>query len=235
MHMKQIRLAATALLAVIAVISFLATLTGSAAGADLGRGPYGRAPAYAPAPLYNWSGFYLGLNAGGAWGTSSWDSAAAPTGDFDVSGGMIGATLGYNWQFGQWVVGVESDIDWTNIRGSTTVNCPLGCTTSNNWFGTIRGRVGYSWDRFLPYFTAGGAFGDIEASTPHGPGSSSTEVGWVIGAGVEFALTREWTAKIEYLYADLGSFDCGTRCGSAPPDNINFNTSILRGGVNFRF
>jgi outer membrane immunogenic protein len=231
MHMKRIRLATAALLAVIAV----SAPTGGAAAADLTRGPYGRAPAYMPVQPYDWRGFYLGLNAGGGWGTSDWNSTTAPTGDFDISGGMIGATLGYNWQFGPWVLGVESDIDWTNIRGSTTVRCALGCTTSNNWLATVRGRIGYSWDRFLPYFTAGGAFGDIEASTPHGPGSSSTEAGWAIGAGVEFKLSPDWSAKVEYLYADLGHFDCGTRCGSTAPDNVSLSTNILRGGVNFRF
>jgi len=223
--MKRILLASAAVLA----------MAGSAGAADLGA-PYYRGPAYAPPQIYNsWAGFYLGLNAGGAWGTSSWDSASAPTGDFDVSGGMVGATLGYNWQFQQWVLGVETDLDWTNIRGSTTRNCAFGCNTNNNWLGTLRGRVGYSWDRFLPYFTAGLAYGDIEASRPGVASASSTEADWAIGAGVEFAIAKEWTAKVEYIYADLGHFDCGSACGATPPDNVSFRANIFRGGVNFRF
>ena len=76
---------------------------------------------------------------------------------------MVGGTLGYNMQFGSAVFGVEADIDWSGVKGSTTTNCPLGCETKNTWFGTARGRIGYAFDRFLPYFTGGAAFGDIQA------------------------------------------------------------------------
>ena len=223
--MKRILFASAAVLAILA---------SGANAADLGRRPYGQPAVYAPLPP-PWAGFYLGLNGGGAWGTSSWDSASAPTGNFNVSGGMIGLTAGYNWQFNEWVLGLEGDIDWTNISGNTNVNCALGCETSNNWLGTVRGRVGYSWGAFLPYFTGGVAFGDIDAKTPNRAGGSSTEAGWVVGAGVEYALARNWSAKVEYLYADLGHFDCGTGCGATAPDNVKFNANILRGGVNFRF
>src|SRR5437870_4720407 len=109
----------------------VAALTGAAGAADLpGRypPPVMKAPVYSP--MYNWTGFYLGLNGGGAWGHTSWDHA----GGFDVSGGLVGGTAGYNWQTGQFVFGLEGDIDWTHINGTlTNVVCPFGCTTSDSW------------------------------------------------------------------------------------------------------
>jgi outer membrane immunogenic protein len=210
----------------------LTAMLGPAAAADLQRryDPIPKAPAYY-APLYNWSGFYLGVNGGGGWGRSNWGN----TGNFDVSGGLIGGTAGYNWQTGQFVFGVEGDVDWSNIRGRTIVGCALGCQTDNSWLATVRGRVGYSFDRFLPYITGGVAFGDVRARTPFFTGVSNTETGWTVGAGVEFAIYMNWTAKAEYLYVDLGQFNCGLACGAVITNNVNFRSNIARAGVNYRF
>lgn len=209
----------------------LLSIAGAASAADIPRRP--APPAQAPyyAPPYNWTGFYLGLNGGGAWGTSRWDSA----GGFDVSGGLVGGTLGYNWQAGQIVFGLEGDLDWTNIKGNTTAGCTFGCQTENTWLATIRGRIGYAFDRFMPYVTGGVAFGDIRASTPGFAGASSDKTGWTVGAGLEFAIAGNWTAKAEYLYVDLGSFNCGLSCGAFAPDNVSFKTNIVRAGLNYRF
>jgi outer membrane immunogenic protein len=203
-----------------------------ASAADIPRRP-APAPAQAPyfAPPYNWTGFYVGINGGGAWGTSRWDS----TGSFDVSGGLVGGTLGYNWQAGAIVFGIEGDINWTDIDGRTNTACPLGCRTENGWLGTVRGRIGYAFDRFMPYVTGGLAFGDVDARTPGSPGASSDRTGWTVGAGLEFALAGNWTAKAEYLYVDLGSFNCGLNCGAFTPDNVSFKTNVLRVGLNYRF
>src|SRR5262249_58963505 len=100
--------------------------------------PLTKAPVYQP--FYNWTGFYLGINGGGAWGTSKWDS----TGEFDISGGVFGGTAGYNWQTGPWVFGLEGDVDGTRIKGHTAVACPLGCETRNSWLPTARGPIGYA-------------------------------------------------------------------------------------------
>ena len=217
---------------IFATIGLLAMAV-SAGAADLPRRydpvPQQRAPAFTP--LYNWTGFYVGINGGGGWGTSSWDS----TGDFDVSGGMVGGTVGYNWQTAQWVFGVEVDVDWTNIKGSTTTLCAAGCQTKNSWLATVRGRVGYSIDRFLPYVTGGLAVGDVRASTPGFPGDEATRAGWTAGGGFEFVIAGNWTAKAEYLYVDLGKFNCGLNCGAAATDNVSFTAHVVRGGVNFRF
>ena len=210
----------------------LVALTASAAAADMARPvpqPYYKAPMVAPA--YSWTGFYIGVNGGGGFGRSSWDS----TGSFNTSGGLVGGTLGYNYQFGQAVVGLEGDIDWADLNGTTNNFCPAGCKTSDDWLGTVRGRLGYAADRFMPFVTGGVAFGDIKASTPGFGGATNTQAGWTIGAGLEFAVAQNWTVKAEYLYVDLGKFNCGVSCGASVTDNVSFTTNLVRAGVNYRF
>ena len=211
----------------------LAALTGTAAAADLpprpAPAPYYKAPV--ALPVYNWTGFYIGINGGGGFGHSQWDS----TGSFNTSGGLVGGTVGYNYQFGQGVVGLEGDIDWADINGTTNAACPLGCKTSDHWLSTVRGRLGYAADRFMPFVTGGAAFGDIRASTPGFAGANQTNAGWTVGAGLEFAIAGNWTAKAEYLYVDLGKFNCGISCGAAVTDNVSFTANIVRAGVNYRF
>jgi outer membrane immunogenic protein len=211
----------------------LAAMTTIAAAADLARrGPYYPAPAPAYAPVYNWTGFYIGVNGGGGFGSSTWDS----TGRRNVSGGLVGGTVGYNYQFGQVVAGIEGDVDWSGINGTTTNACPLGCKTSNTWLATVRGRLGYAADRFMPYITGGGAFGNIQASTPGLAQTSSDNAGWTLGAGLEAVLVPNWTAKVEYLYVDLGNFNCGLNCGAGlVTDNVSFHANLLRAGVNYKF
>ena len=209
----------------------LLALAGAATAADLPPAPrnYYKAPAYVAA--YNWSGFYLGVNGGGGLGRSNWDSAGA----FDIDGGVVGGTIGYNYQIGSAVIGGEGDIDWSGINGSTTtIGCPAGCTTKDSWLSTVRARFGYAADRFMPYVTGGAAFGNINASTPGLAGGSATNVGWTAGAGLEFAIAGHWTAKAEYLFVDLGKFNCGVGCGAAS-DNVSFNSNLIRGGINYRF
>ena len=215
---------------VVACVGLLALAGGSVAEAQ-------PAPYYQPGPVYNpiytWTGFYIGINGGGGWGRSQWDGLDT----FDVSGGLIGGTVGYNWQFGQALIGAEGDIDWSSIKGTTTVLCPGGCETRNKWLATVRGRLGYTFDRFLPYFTGGLALGDINATLPVPvlPGGSVSSAGWTVGAGLEVGLVSNVSLKAEYLYVDLGTFNCGLNCGLAPGGNVSFTTSIFRGGANLRF
>ena len=210
----------------------VAALTGTAAAADLSRpapAPYYKAPVVAP--VFSWTGFYIGLNGGGGFGRSAWDS----TGSFNTSGGLVGGTIGYNYQIGQAVVGLEGDVDWANINGTTNNLCGLGCKTKDSWLSTVRGRLGYAADRFMPYITGGAAFGDIKASTPGFAGASTTNAGWTLGAGLEFAVAQNWSLKAEYLYVDLGKFNCGITCGAAVTDNVSFRTNLIRAGVNYHF
>ncbi|HLH96853.1 MAG TPA: outer membrane protein [Xanthobacteraceae bacterium] len=209
-----------------------AAVASSAQAADLSPGygsPYYKAPTYSPG--FGWGGFYLGLNGGGGWGRSTWDRA----GEFDLSGGVFGGTAGFGWQFGQVLLGIEGDVDWSGMSGSTAVACPAGCSTQNNWLGTVRGRVGYAFDRILPYITGGIAAGDISASTPGFAGASQTNLGWALGAGVEVAVYQSWSIKAEYLHVDLGSFNCALACGLNSADNVSFDANLLRGGVNYHF
>jgi outer membrane immunogenic protein len=213
---------------VLACLGMMA-LVASAGAADM---PRRYEPQRAFIPVYNWTGFYIGINGGGGWGDTKWSSV----GTFDVSGAMIGGTAGYNWQMGQFVLGLEGDADWTNINGSSNAVCAQGCKTSNSWLATVRGRIGYAYDRFLPYITGGLAFGDIKASRPGFAGSNDTNAGWTVGGGFEFVIAGNWSAKAEYLYVDLGKFNCGFACGNGiNPDNVSFSSHVVRGGVNFRF
>ncbi|HZP76331.1 MAG TPA: outer membrane protein [Pseudolabrys sp.] len=199
-----------------------------AQAADLYKPTY-KAPAYTAPAAHSWTGFYIGLNGGYGWGSSSWDSA----GGISPKGGLAGATIGYNLQTGSWVWGLEGDIDWSGIKGN--VACGAGtCETSNTWLGTARGRIGYAWDNFMPYVTGGAAFGGLKATNSLTGSASTTRIGWTLGAGLEYALWQNWSVKAEYLYADLGKFDCGISCGAAP-DNVSFKTNIVRAGINYRF
>jgi outer membrane immunogenic protein len=102
----------------------------------------------------------------------------------------------------------------------------------------VRGRVGYAFDRILLYGTAGAAIGNIQAGlNPPSTFDNSVDVGWTAGAGLEFALAENWTAKVEYLFVDLPNGSCTTddNCGGAAGSIVSFNENIIRAGVNFKF
>jgi outer membrane immunogenic protein len=209
--------------------------TASAMAADLARRsemPI-KAPAYLPA--FSWTGFYIGANGGGAFGNSTYNFAGLANNGFDTSGGLAGGTVGFNYQIGQIVWGLEGDGDWSSISGSSL--CLGGlftCQTKNDWLATARGRVGYAVDRVLPYVTGGAAFGDIKVGVPT-PSIDATNTGWTAGGGIEYALLPNWTTKIEYLYVDLGSAGCGLACGGGVPTKVDFTTNIVRAGLNYKF
>lgn len=212
----------------VGVVALLGAVS-QVSAADLGRRPMA-APAPMYAPVFSWAGLYLGVNGGYGWGNSSWTGLSN---NFDTSGGLFGGTIGYNWQFGQTVVGLEGDLQWSDIKGSgASVLGPV--TTTNNWFGTVRGRLGYAWDQFMPYVTGGLAYGNIEATPSFGfITTDKTNAGWTLGAGVEFAFAPQWSAKVEYLYVDLG--DVSYSPLPAFPTTVDFTANIVRGGINYRF
>jgi outer membrane immunogenic protein len=197
---------------------------------------------YRPAVVayYNWTGFYLGANGGYGFGTTQWTDPSTPgpagtTGSFKTKGSVFGVTAGYNYQLGSVVLGVEGDYDWSSIKGTTTsATCP-GCETSNSWLATFRGRVGYAFDRWLPYLTGGLAYGDIKA-TNLGVSETTTKMGYTVGAGLEYAFLSNWSAKIEYLYVHLNDGSCNVPCGSpVTPIDVKFNTNLIRAGLNYKF
>lgn len=240
---------------------------GPAVAADLPPAAAPRAPAAyipGPPPTYNWGGIYLGVNGGYGFGSSKWDdpnNAFTSTGSFKTNGWMVGGTIGANFQASAFVFGVEADLDWSNIKGSTTTTSPGfcnlitttntrgdTCNTKNSYFGTARGRIGVAADRVLIFATGGAAFSDIKAGLSGGNlGSTSydttNKVGWTAGGGIEVAFADNWTGKVEYLYADLGSGTCtsGANCGITIPasssanDTVKFTTSVVRLGFNYKF
>jgi outer membrane immunogenic protein len=197
----------------------------------------------------NWTGIYLGLNAGFSFGGSEWTDSvtSTSTGNFGTSGFVFGGTVGANYQIGSLVFGVEADGDWADTSGFATVTatslCTGGCLTQNTWLSTVRGRAGYAFDRFLVYGTGGAAFGNVRANFSNDPVSSATEAGWAAGAGVEVALARNWTAKAEYLFVKLADGSCTTDCAIAdasgtpviPNVAVKFSESLVRGGINYKF
>jgi outer membrane immunogenic protein len=214
------------LLAGVAVIA-LGIISASAADIQRRQMPV-KAPAYVPPPAYNWTGFYLGINGGGGWGRSDF-SVPFASGSFDTSGGLVGGTIGYNWQVGQVVFGLEGDIDWSNIRGSAVCGGVTVCEIRTDWLATARGRLGYAFDRFMPYVTGGLAVGDIKTSFAGFGDTHDTKAGWTVGGGIEAAISGPLTAKIEYLYVDLG------RSNSVFGSDAKFNANIVRAGLNYRF
>ncbi|VFU10744.1 outer membrane protein [Methylocella tundrae] len=194
-------------------------LAGSAFAADLpSRAP---PPVYVPpVPIFTWTGIYVGAQIGYAWGTSN-INVTDSFGDFasfqgSNSGVIGGGHIGYNLQFNQFVVGLEGDVEGTSLSKTRSGSpffeglgsVPVAVSTKADIMGSIRGRVGYAWDRVLLYATGGVAFAGVEG-TIYGPfggqvSSSSTRVGWTLGGGLEYAVTNNWSIRAEYRYAQFG-------------------------------
>ena len=169
--------------------------------------------------LYNWQGPYVGANAGYQWGTVS-NNPTRPAG---IIGGVQG---GYNWQSGQFVIGAETDLQ---ISNADDVFSPW--KFSNPWSGTLRGRAGVAFNTIMLYGTIGLAYGSLQAqSTTTGVSETRTSFGWALGTGAEIGLTRNWSARAEYLYLDLSS-----RNYSLTGTTHSLATSLLRLGLNYRF
>jgi len=198
-------------------ISTAAVITaGAAAAADFPRGP---TTYYPSAPIgYYWNGLYAGLNGGYQWGKVN-NSGLSPSG---VAGG---GQLGYNWQVSpQFVLGGETD-----IQASAANDTFAAYKFSNPWFGTLRGRAGYAINNMLLYATAGLAYGQLTADFG-GLSESKTLVGWTGGLGMEVKFTPSWSAKVEYLYMDLGN-----RVYTITGVDNGLQASYLRFGVNYHF
>jgi outer membrane immunogenic protein len=198
--------------------------------------------AYIPAPphLY-WTGFYIGLNAGGGFGSSVWSTPFGSVARYQVDGLMAGGQIGGNYQIGEFVLGAEGDVDWQNLRNARYSGlCAFavvgGCSTASSWLATIRGRVGYAPEHILYYVTGGGAFTNVRPFTGALPYGGGTEAGWTVGAGIEYAATYNWTVKLEYLYASFPNATCNAgSCGVLAPATVSFNENIVRLGVNYKF
>jgi outer membrane immunogenic protein len=212
---------------------------GASHAADLAQPPrhqmYTKAPLYTPAPVFTWQGLYAGINGGYGWASST---LSGPGGSNDItpSGALAGVQLGYNMQSGSLVYGLEGDIDYSWLKKSADLVAPCpGCELRNHYLATLRGRLGYSFGQWMPYITGGAAIGDIQFYTPAGGAQAIDKFGWTVGGGVEYAFGfSKWSAKLEYLYADLGSATCdATHCGV--PIDADMRANIVRAGINLRY
>lgn len=223
-----------------------------------------------PPPVYSWAGFYLGGNVGYSWGHQGdnlLNDVGMPvqTNAVNLNGVIGGGQIGYNWQSGQTVYGIEADIEgsgqtgngnpvFTHPAGATFCNGQVACfpagvaatlanTDALNWFGTVRGRLGWAMDRWLPYVTGGWAYGEGTISgttTTTIPSTNSFSAshfysGWTVGGGLEWAFSDHWTAKAEYLYINFGN---GPTVAASPKLSIaggNLTDSIGRVGLNYKF
>ncbi|MGQ3672929.1 outer membrane protein [Xanthobacter sp. TB0136] len=234
------------LLATVAV----AALTVPAAAADLAV----KYPVKAiPAPVFSWTGFYIGANFGfGGGKTDVSYGTLAPTTlpgvDLNSSGFFVGGQIGYNYQLANnVVVGLEADLQWSDIEAKYQENWLGGDSASVklDYFGTIRARLGYAYDRFLPYITGGAAYGKTKfenglngiSNNFAGVSESSTRWGWTIGGGAEYAITNNWTFKAEYLYVDLGKSkaDDSALLFGAPSYEHDNKFHTIKAGVNYKF
>jgi opacity protein-like surface antigen/outer membrane receptor protein involved in Fe transport len=193
----------------------------------------------AVAGRYNWSGFYLGLNAGGAFAINTM-SASGGGGSASVKepGFLGGAQVGANYQTGPMVWGFEADYDASTQNKSLPAGVLTGSTSQTPWFATLRGRVGMAFDRTLVYGTAGGAAGELRsiATIPVGTTSTTVTYGtWIAGAGIEYGITDNLSARVEYLYLDKNSISTGVI--GPPPTQItsHLQNNLVRAGLNYRF
>jgi outer membrane immunogenic protein len=238
-------------------------LAAFAAGPTMAADMAVRAPvlkAAPPAAIYNWSGFYIGGHAGGAWGTKDWSFVdVGPTftpivpptvTSHDISGFLAGGQIGVNWQTGNVVFGLEADASWTNASGSSDCPTPnLGgvCESNVKWVATGTGRLGYAWDRVLVYAKGGAAWARDEyfvtflvPPIPTGNEKGTQDrFGWTAGGGVEFAITPNWSVKAEYNYLDFGTKGVSlNRINTGVHDetsNMTQRMHLAKIGLNYRF
>jgi len=221
-------------------------LAGPANAADMpARAPAYKAPV-AMAPAWNWTGFYVGVAGGGGWGstrhTNEFNNATSGTND-SLNGGIFGGTYGYNWQLGSsFVAGFEGDISWSGIRDSFTNNNPFcgpaPCVTNLKWLGTDRARFGFVWDRFLAYATGGIAYGSVQATCCGIPAISDEtrwRTGYAVGGGIEAMLAANWSAKLEYLYVNLGEKTNYQALTIPAGEKVLVTSNIVRLGINYHF
>jgi outer membrane immunogenic protein len=237
----------------LAGVAFGALLASNAAAADLAV-KSSPPPSSPPLPI-SWTGFYIGAHVGAGWTTSEWTivpTAAQvgqqlPFGSDTVSGFLGGAQIGANYQIDVMVFGVEGDFSWAGLSGQTcnTVGGLIECNSNVDRFATVTGRFGIvSFDRALFYLKAGGAWAhdtyEITALGPFAHSSvSANRMGWTAGGGIEFALQRNWSAKLEYDFMDFGThnypIDLTPTSIGLTTVNIQQRIQVVKFGLNYRF
>jgi outer membrane immunogenic protein len=220
-------------------LALLATtlLAGTASAADLARR---YAPVAAPTYAFNWTGFYLGGHLGYGWGGNDWTdtnwNSIKASNDFD--GFVGGGQLGFNYQMGSLVLGLQGEISGANLEGKSINPGAFYSDYKNtaDWIASVTGRIGYAADRALFYVKGGAAWTDLNSETYLGAASfkkSSTRDGWTIGGGIEYAFAPNWTTFVEYDYYDFG--DKNTLLTNGNLLKVDTNVNVVKVGVNYRF
>jgi len=234
--------------------SFVVLGTAAASAADLAPRYY-KAPPPVVSPLYNWSGFYAGIN--GGWGTSHncWTrtatagAAIAPVseGCHDADGGTVGGQIGYRWQASNWVFGLEAQGNWADFRGSNASLLFGGLATNRtkiDAFGLFTGQVGYAWNNVLAYVKGGAAVTDNRydgLATVSGlvtdTAGSNTKWGGTVGAGIEYGFAPNWSFAVEYDHLFMGTDNYAFNTAGLPTrnENIKQDADLVTVRVNYRF
>jgi outer membrane immunogenic protein len=210
-------------------------------------------PVKAPPPvvIYDWTGFYLGVAGGGSLGGSN---HVDPTGinltadGYNVKGGLIGGTLGYNFQVSSFVFGFESDLSWVDEYGSHPDNGispnadpTIQSFTKETWLATARGRAGYAVNNLLFYVTGGYAAAGVETGIKDAStnafiaSATSTRSGWTGGGGIEWGFLPNWSAKFEWLFVKFQDKPFITALGDGPRSAVTLDDNVVRAGINYRF
>jgi outer membrane immunogenic protein len=201
-------------------------MASGALAADLGYKKQSPA-AFTRAPVFSWTGAYVGLNLGYGFGKVTGRSGPA----FKDPAGIIGGgQIGYNYQINQFVLGAEADLSATGIHAGNSAVGVAGAKVSTPYLGTVRARAGVAIDRFLPYITGGFAYGGTHYKVPGVGAATTTNYGYALGAGLEYAFTNNVTARVEGLYVDLAD---KRALGGAVKGGTE--TGIVRAGVNYKF
>jgi len=239
----------SSLLSLLAGTAALAIAASAAQAADLPSRRIAPAPVpmIAAIPVFTWTGFYVGVNAGYGWDTNSNNTVFVPgvgyVSNSGSNGGFVGGgQVGYNYQMGMFVLGAETDIQYADLGHNNNgyyAGANYGNHNSGNWFGTARVRAGVAFDRALIYATGGFAYGDIggrgayyDPALGYYGGGSSTNTGWTVGGGVEYAFTNNLTAKVEGLYVNL---DSGHNDYLGYGNRNNSEFGVVRAGLNYKF
>lgn len=207
-----------------------------------------KAPPPAAAP-YNWTGFYIGGNLGYGWAHADATANIAGTitsGSENLNGVLGGGQLGFNWQTGNWVFGLETDVQGTGQRISTSATVAGVTATETDsipWFGTTRARAGFAQGSWLFYATGGVGYGEFKSilalsgAVTGSASTSETRAGWVAGGGIEAAINNSrWSWKVEYLHFDSGTISSNTTIAGVPVAmSARVTDEIVRGGLNYRF
>ena len=222
-------------------VAALAACSAPAAAADMPARPV---PVVAAAPVYNWGGFYGGINAGWAWGPTHWQYDVIPPASISqqMSGGLGGFQAGYNFQFASFVLGIEGDYEFANINATGLCPNPVFiCHSKTRNIADIAGRIGYSWDRVLFYAKGGEAwaFNRYESLASFNTiGGAETRSGWLGGVGIEYAYDPCWSVKVEYNYMDFGTTTVArhnANGSTASSIDVSEKLNVAKVGINYKF